>query len=67
MTDALAATRPALVRRGLRLGYATAAYNSLEGVIAPRSSAFTEGGDRPVRCPPDHDHRGHAPISPPSS
>jgi len=34
MTDMLAAARPALVRRGLRLNYLTLAYNTVEAVVS---------------------------------
>jgi divalent metal cation (Fe/Co/Zn/Cd) transporter len=34
MTGALAASRPALVRRGLRLNYVTIAYNTLEAIVS---------------------------------
>jgi divalent metal cation (Fe/Co/Zn/Cd) transporter len=34
MSDALAAARPALVRRGLRLNYLTLAYNTVEAIVA---------------------------------
>jgi divalent metal cation (Fe/Co/Zn/Cd) transporter len=34
MTDVLAATRPALVRRGLRLNWLTIGYNSMEAVVS---------------------------------
>jgi divalent metal cation (Fe/Co/Zn/Cd) transporter len=34
MTEALSATRPALVRRGLWLNYITIAYNTLEAVVS---------------------------------
>jgi divalent metal cation (Fe/Co/Zn/Cd) transporter len=34
MSDALAAARPALVRRGLRLNYLTIAYNTVEAIVS---------------------------------
>lgn len=34
MTDVLAAARPALVRRGLRLNYLTLAYNTVEAIVS---------------------------------
>jgi divalent metal cation (Fe/Co/Zn/Cd) transporter len=34
MTGALVASRPALVRRGLRLNYVTIAYNTLEAIVS---------------------------------
>jgi divalent metal cation (Fe/Co/Zn/Cd) transporter len=34
MTDAVIATRPALVRRGLKLNYLTLAYNTVEAIVS---------------------------------